>query len=179
MKQIIADREDIAFYIKLLPLKVHPAAYKKSKAIVCEQSLRLLERAFDGKAVPDPSCETAEVDDTIELAERMGITGTPTIVLPDGGVINGYRDSVPLQQAIEAAGLAAEEKERQELRRQQEEEDRRLLEQLEQHKRMEDQEMERGDGMGDEEEAGSESPENEYPSGEYAPTEEYAPPRSY
>ncbi len=121
IKQIVKDRTDIAFYIKLLPLKIHPAAYKKSKAIVCERSLRLLERAFDGRTVPSPTCETTEVDDTIEMAERMGITGTPTIVLPDGGVINGFRDSVALQQAIETAGLAAEEREREAIRKQQEE----------------------------------------------------------
>lgn len=120
MKQIVQDREDIAFYIKLLPLKIHPAAYKKSKAIVCERSLRLLEKAFDGRAVPDPTCETTEVDDTIEMAERMGITGTPTIVLPDGGIISGFRDSIELQQAIESAGLAAEEKEQEALREQEE-----------------------------------------------------------
>jgi hypothetical protein len=115
MKQIVQDREDIAFYIKLLPLKIHPAAYKKSKAIVCERSLRLLEKAFDGRAVPAPTCETTEVDDTIEMAERMGITGTPTIVLPDGGIISGFRDSNELQQAIETAGLAAEAKEQEAL----------------------------------------------------------------
>lgn len=112
MEQIVEENEDFVFYIKLLPLKIHPAAYRKSKTIVCEQSLRLLERAFDGKAIPEPTCETTEVDDTIELAERLGISGTPTLVLPDGGVVRGFRDAEKLMAEIREAGLVVEERER-------------------------------------------------------------------
>lgn len=179
MKQIVADRDDIAFYVKLLPLKIHPAAYKKAKAIVCERSLRLLDRAYDGKALPDPSCETAEVDDNIELAERLGITGTPTIVLPDGGVISGYRDSVPLQKAIEAAGLAAEEKERQELLKEQDQENKQPGNQIKQQNDTEDQDMEQTPSM--EEDQGNE-PEgslDEAPSVGNAPSGQVAPQYSY
>jgi hypothetical protein len=170
MKQIVRDRDDIAFYIKLLPLKIHPAAFKKARAIVCERSLRLLEHAFDGRALPDPSCKTSEVEETIELAERLGITGTPTLVLPDGGVINGYRDSVPLQKAIETAGLAAEEKEREELQRQQAEEERLLREKLEEQERLEEQDSGQQQGMvnGVENDVGPVEEEN--PSGGNAPT---------
>jgi hypothetical protein len=187
MKQIVADRDDIAFYIKLLPLKIHPAAYKKAKAIVCERSLRLLDRAFDGRALPSPSCETAEVDDNIELAERLGITGTPTIVLPDGGVINGYRDSVPLQKAIEAAGLAAEEKERQELLKEQEKEEQKNQtdEQIEEQDSTDEQEMEQTPAMEEEPGNGSEGSldeapaEGNVPSAVNAPTQEPVPQNSY
>lgn len=112
MKQIAEENEDIAFYIKMLPLKIHPASYGKSRAIICERSIRLLERAFDGRRIPEPDCETTEVDDTIELADRLGITGTPTIVLPDGGVVPGYKDADELARLIEEAGLAVEEAER-------------------------------------------------------------------
>jgi len=112
MKQIVEENKDFMFYIKLLPLKIHAAAHRKSKAIICEQSLRLLERAFDGKTVPEPTCETTEVDDTIELAERLGISGTPTLVLPDGGVVQGFRDAAKLLAEIREAGIAVEESER-------------------------------------------------------------------
>jgi hypothetical protein len=112
MKKVVEENEDFAFYIKMLPLKIHPAAYGKSKAIICQRSIRLLERAFDGRRVPEPACETTEVDDTVELAERLGITGTPTIVLPDGGVVPGYKDAGELAQLIEEAGLAVEAEQR-------------------------------------------------------------------
>jgi hypothetical protein len=103
MKQIVKDREDIVFYIKMFPLKTHPGAYKKSKSIVCEKSLRLLERAFDGKKIREPRCETTELDDNIELTKRLGITGTPTVILPDGGIIPGYKDAEALLKLIDNA----------------------------------------------------------------------------
>ena len=109
MQTIIAENDEIAFYIKLLPLKIHPTAYKKSKSIVCRKSLALLERSYDGRPLPEPSCETTEVDDNIELAERLGINTTPTIILPDGGVVVGFKDREALTDMIETSGRAVEE----------------------------------------------------------------------
>jgi thiol:disulfide interchange protein DsbC len=107
IKNITLERPDVVFLIKVLPLKIHPAAYKKAKAIVCEKSLKLLENSFEGRPLPEPSCETTEVDDTIDLADRMGITGTPTIILPDGGVIPGFKPKDELIGLIDQAYEAA------------------------------------------------------------------------
>jgi len=96
MKQTIEERKDIAFYIKLYPLKSHPEAYEKSKAIVCEKSLVLLEAAHEKKPLPKPSCETTVIDENIRLAEKLGISSLPSIVLPDGRVYPGYRDAKSL-----------------------------------------------------------------------------------
>jgi len=96
MKKTIEERKDIAFYIKLYPLKSHSEAYEKSKAIVCEKSLALLEAAYEKKPLPKPSCETTVIDENIKLAEKLGITSLPSIVLPDGRVFPGYRDAKSL-----------------------------------------------------------------------------------
>jgi thiol:disulfide interchange protein DsbC len=109
MRSIVEENGDIAFYIKLFPLKIHPAAYKKAKSILCRRSIALLERSFDGRSVPEPNCETSAVDETIELAERLGITTTPTVILPDGGVIVGFKDREILTDLVETAGRAVEE----------------------------------------------------------------------
>jgi thiol:disulfide interchange protein DsbC len=94
MKKIIEERKDIVFYIKMYPLvKIHPAAYEKSKAIVCEKSLELLESAHSNKPLPKPNCETNAVDENIKLAEKLGITGLPALVFPDGRLMSGYRDA--------------------------------------------------------------------------------------
>jgi len=93
MKKIIEERKDIAFFIKLFPLKSHPAAYEKSKAIVCEKSLALLEDAYAGKPLPKPSCETTAVDVSIKLAEKLGVVSLPTLIIPDGRVMPGFRDA--------------------------------------------------------------------------------------
>jgi thiol:disulfide interchange protein DsbC len=96
MKKVIEERKDIAFYIKLFPLKMHPGAYEKSKAIVCENSLALLEDAFDKKTLPKPKCETPVIDENIKLAEKLGISSAPVLILPDGRVVQGYRDAKAL-----------------------------------------------------------------------------------
>ncbi|MCX8031340.1 MAG: DsbC family protein [Thermodesulfovibrionales bacterium] len=101
IKKVIAERSDIVFYNKMFPLKIHPEAYDKSKAIVCEKSLELLENAFDKKPIPKAKCDTTAIDDNIKLAEKLGITGTPTIILPDGRVIPGYKDAKSLKELID------------------------------------------------------------------------------
>lgn len=90
MKKIIEMRKDIAFYIKLFPLKIHKDAYSKSKTILCEKSLELLEENFQGKQIPEPKCEAKEIDENIKLASKLGISGTPTIIMPDGRVFQGF-----------------------------------------------------------------------------------------
>ena len=96
MKKTIEERKDIAFYIKLYPLKIHPEAYEKSKAIACEKSLALLEAAYEKKPMPKPSCETTVIDENIKLAEKLGISSLPSIVLSDGRIFPGYRDAKSL-----------------------------------------------------------------------------------
>ncbi|MBI2399760.1 MAG: DsbC family protein [Deltaproteobacteria bacterium] len=106
IKKIVAKRSDLAFYIKMYPLAMHPGAYEKSikmyplamhpgayeksKAIVCQKSPKLLDDAFAGKKLPKAECETQEIDNNIKLAEDLGITGTPAMILPDGRLVPGY-----------------------------------------------------------------------------------------
>jgi thiol:disulfide interchange protein DsbC len=84
IKQISDKRKDITFYIKMYPLPFHKDAYWKSKSIVCNNSLQLLQDCFDKKEIAKTDCKTDEVDDTIKLAKSFGIDGTPAIILPDG-----------------------------------------------------------------------------------------------
>jgi len=100
MKKIIDERKDIAFHIKMFPLNSHPEAYEKSKSIVCEKSLALLEDAFEKKPIPKPKCQTSAVDENIKLAQKLGITSVPTLVLPDGRSIPGYKDAKTLINLI-------------------------------------------------------------------------------
>jgi thiol:disulfide interchange protein DsbC len=93
MKKVIEKRKDIAFFIKMFPLPMHSGAYDKAKAIVCEKSLALLDDAFERKPLPAPKCETTVLDDNIKLAEKLGIRGTPAMILPNGSIIPGYKDA--------------------------------------------------------------------------------------
>lgn len=101
IKKVIAEKKDVAFYMKLFPFKVNTEAYEKSKAIVCEKSLELLENAYDKKPILKAKCETTAVDENIKLAEKLGITATPTMIMPDGRVISGKRDAKTLKELID------------------------------------------------------------------------------
>jgi thiol:disulfide interchange protein DsbC len=91
LKEVVRRNPEVAFLIKLFPLKMHPNAYDISKSIVCNNSMEYLELSFAGKPVPAPNCEIPVVDQTIALAGELGIRSTPTLILPDGLVIPGYR----------------------------------------------------------------------------------------
>lgn len=96
LKEVVQRDPDIAFLIKLFPLKMHPNAYGISKSIICSNSLELLEISFAGKPVPPATCNTPVVDQTLTLAGELGITSTPTLVLPDGLVVPGYKTAEAL-----------------------------------------------------------------------------------
>ena len=104
LKEVVSKRDDIVFYIKLLPLvELHPKSYDKSKAIVCSKSFKLLDDAFSGKDIPPPSCETKQIDKNIELASKLGITGTPALILKNGEIIPGYAKADALINMIDGA----------------------------------------------------------------------------
>ncbi len=90
IKKIIRERKDVAFYIKLFPLPSHPHSYGMSKAISCAGSTKMLDDAFAGKKLPEPSCETDEIDNNLKLGKKLGIHGTPGIIFPDGRLLPGY-----------------------------------------------------------------------------------------
>lgn len=89
MKNVVKDRKDIAFFIKLFPLKkLHPESYDKSRAIACEKdkakALKMLEQAYDKKAIPKATCDSKAIDANLELGTKIGIDGTPAVIFPDG-----------------------------------------------------------------------------------------------
>ncbi|MBI5846964.1 MAG: DsbC family protein [Nitrospirae bacterium] len=94
IKKVAAERKDIAFYLKLMPLPMHPDAFWKSQSILCKSSVQLLEDNFAKKEIPKPDCDNKqEVEANIKLAAELGITGTPTLILPDGMVVVGGKDA--------------------------------------------------------------------------------------
>lgn len=101
MKTVIKERKDIAFYTILFPLPMHKEAYAKSKAVICEQSVDLLEAAYEKKPLPAPSCETTVIDDNIKLGEKLGISGTPAVIFPNGLLIPGAMAAADIIKQID------------------------------------------------------------------------------
>ncbi len=101
IRKILSERNDMAFYIKLMPLKFHPDAYWKSQSILCSKApVEMLEENFEKKPIPKPDCETRAPDENMKLGEELGITGTPTMIMPDGLVVAGAWDSRAITELV-------------------------------------------------------------------------------
>lgn len=105
VKKVVETRPDVAFYVKMFPLAMHPTAKDKAKAILCgkEKAAQLLEDSFAGKPLPPATCETNQVEENIKLAGQLGITGTPALVFPDGRVVPGFRPADKILEYIDGA----------------------------------------------------------------------------
>jgi len=88
-KGIVAKHPDIAFFVRPFPRNGDRPTREKALSIVCAGTVKALEDAFAGKALPKGKCGTRAVDETIRAAERFNIRSTPTMILPDGRVVPG------------------------------------------------------------------------------------------
>jgi len=93
LKRVISERKDIVFFLKLIALPMHPDAKWKAQAILCKKSLQMLEDNFAQRPIPKPDCESNDVNDNMKTSDGLDITGTPTLIMPDGLVIIGGRDA--------------------------------------------------------------------------------------
>ncbi|MCK5912567.1 MAG: DsbC family protein [Desulfuromusa sp.] len=95
LHEAVKVNPDLAFHTKLIPLK--KSSKKISQTIICNKSMEQLEMAFSGQSLPEPSCETDAIEENLKLAQKLGIRGTPTLVLPNGKISPGYR---PLDELL-------------------------------------------------------------------------------
>jgi thiol:disulfide interchange protein DsbC len=103
MKKVVEKRKDIAFYIRLFPLiNIHPDAYWKSTSIVCKKSMKMLDDNFYKIPIERIECKTTEVDNTIKLAEKLKINGTPTLIFEDGSILSGAMSAEDLIKLIDS-----------------------------------------------------------------------------
>ncbi|HIJ80492.1 MAG TPA: DsbC family protein [Desulfuromonadales bacterium] len=103
LKKLVKIAPDVAIHVMLFPLAMHPAAYDKSRSVIESKKLDLLDKAFEGKNVPPPKKESSRkaVDEIIKFANANGISGTPTMVMPDGKIESGMRDAETLKKMLE------------------------------------------------------------------------------
>ncbi len=103
MKDIVKQRKDIVFYLKLFPLAMHPGSKEKAETIECKHSIALLEQSYEGKPLPKPDCPAPAIDKNIALGRSLGINGTPTIILPNGAMVVGVMPENLLVARIDEA----------------------------------------------------------------------------
>ncbi len=79
-------------------------SYYKAVSVWCaDDRHQAMDEAKAGKNPPRKSCENP-VDEHMALVERLGITGTPTMIMVDGTVIPGYVPAARLIPALESGG---------------------------------------------------------------------------
>jgi len=83
MKKVVEKRKDIIFYLKLYPCKSLTDSSQKSKSIICNQSMKMLEDSFEKKPIPRTECRSSELDDNKKLAAWFRIDSTPALIFPD------------------------------------------------------------------------------------------------
>jgi len=97
IKKATAKDPDVAFLVMPYPRNPNDkATYRNCQAVVCSKSEKALDDVYAGKVLPEATCKTDAVDETIRLAERLKIEGTPSMILPDGRVIGGYMEAEAL-----------------------------------------------------------------------------------
>jgi len=99
LHEAVKANPDLAFYNKLIPLK--PSSKQITQTILCNKSMEQLEMAFAGKPLPEASCKTDTVEENLQIAQKLGIHGTPTLVLPNGQIAPGYKPLEGLLKLIE------------------------------------------------------------------------------
>jgi thiol:disulfide interchange protein DsbC len=100
--KLIYMEPDLAIFVKMFPLKMHPGAYDKARVILGGDAPYLLNKAFAGEQLPAPGPKDAKepVDESIKLGQSLGITSTPTLVLPDGRIVAGFRDASKIKKLV-------------------------------------------------------------------------------
>jgi thiol:disulfide interchange protein DsbC len=103
LQKLVPLEPDLAIYIKMYPLKMHPHAYDKARVILGGRSLGLLEKSFAGGKLPAPGARDSKqaLDESMRYAESVGINSTPTLVLSDGRILPGVRDAAALRKLLQ------------------------------------------------------------------------------
>lgn len=100
-RELDGAREHFTVYVVLLPI-LGQASLDDAQNIWCsaDPAAAWLDAMHDKPIVKAEAC-TVPFEKNLTLAKKYGITGTPTIVLPDGKIIPGF---VPVSTLIQQTG---------------------------------------------------------------------------
>lgn len=111
-KKLVAANPDVAFYVKLYSRNNNRQTVEKIHSIFCgkQDAPKRMDDAFAGRPLPKPTCRTSAVEETALLARQLRLRGTPTMILPDGRIINGYRDADTIFKLLNEQSPSAQKK---------------------------------------------------------------------
>ncbi|MDR0770722.1 MAG: DsbC family protein [Burkholderiales bacterium] len=110
IERTLRDIDNVTVYTFLLPLDtLHPDAARKSKTIWCDKDrAKAWEAYFATKKLPDNKgdCETP-IEKVQQLAQGLGIRGTPGLVFADGTIVPGALPKERMEAELNRADVAA------------------------------------------------------------------------
>jgi thiol:disulfide interchange protein DsbC len=100
LKRLLTMEPDLAVYVKIYPLNIHPKAYDKARVILAAgpKAQEMLDRAFSGANMPEPGPNdpARPVEESIRFADSIGVNSTPTLIFPDGSIVAGVMDAATI-----------------------------------------------------------------------------------
>ena len=77
------------------------ASEHKIRSVWCaDDPLQAMNRAKQGYELPRRNCKTEAIANHLQMVEKMGLTGTPAMVLNDGTLIPGYLPAARLKNIL-------------------------------------------------------------------------------
>lgn len=90
-------------YLAFPRMGLNSDVHKQMESVWCAASpQKAMTAAQNGQAVDKASCVN-KVAEHYEFGQRIGVTGTPNIILPDGSMIPGYQEAKVLAQVLQGA----------------------------------------------------------------------------
>lgn len=97
------DYNDLGITVRYLAFPrggLRSKSYNDMVSVWCaEDKQTALTEAKNGESVPDTEC-TNTVANQYNFGQRIGVAGTPNIILPDGSLIGGYQPAPQLLQSL-------------------------------------------------------------------------------
>jgi thiol:disulfide interchange protein DsbC len=104
MKKVVEKRKDIVFYVKLYPL-IKPDS-EQYQSIVCGKYSKMLNTPeFNIKKKTgrkeNTDCNIKKIENDLKFANSIGVSGTPTLVMPGGKMYSGKMPADVLIELID------------------------------------------------------------------------------
>ncbi|MBL1352683.1 MAG: DsbC family protein [Zetaproteobacteria bacterium] len=99
LERELKDAKGIKVYTFLFPLsRIHPTARAHAESIWCakNQHEALLDLMLKGQTLAKGTCKTP-IDENTALAQKLGISGTPTMISADGRKFAGVKSAADLK----------------------------------------------------------------------------------
>lgn len=108
LEEELKSVNNVTVYVFLFPLKIHPQAERRSKAIWCsaDRAQAWTQWVLEQKE-PEGSCADDPISSTLALGQKLNVSGTPTLYFEDGKRAVGAIPAATLETTMTAAKASA------------------------------------------------------------------------